>query len=598
MKIQVSCTQISESTEKKWVESLFVRHNAAPLNKNPLAFQNKWMSEYFSERVPEAVMADVQRLKEINGPAGFEEVVVHKYCKAQEKESADQNLEFDYNIDINVEDINILPTPVRFLKSYYSKLPAPFVETLTNDLTTYKDSVKVPAPLAFILGVMHDSGVRVPVDHAKALFFYKLARKQKYPYGYYTLFDIYSRCYATYGLAKNQEKALRQIVKLLINCVYCSDSWISPKFAGDSAYAYLSVGFAHLDVYAYSCDYVRQLLEKSKDEGLKLVLKHIIAVEKKETDECFKSMESLAGVPGGATPFVLIKLADDYLAGTGGITKNQDKARELLQRVVDTKQEDSPFFYYACEMLAYILDVKGEYAHAQELYVKAASYGLSYSLKRMGISYALGLEAEQNTDLAQKYLMKAAALGCSDAYLVLLEMYVYLKELRPRAWQFLESLAPLLPLLTSFEQDCYYLYKAIMLEKGMGTPSNYPGAITIYSTLPKKDFPVALYRLGKVYERKNNMIQAQQYYEDCFNNYMDIIKNWTQPHSSTYIRIGKLYMEGKGCEQNRYKAREIMEKSLTIKCCPTIPCLKRKQKVKALLEKLCLPQRETEEMKS
>ena len=163
-----------------------------------------------------------------------------------------------------------------------------------------------------------------------------------------------------------------------------------------------------------------------------------------------------------------------------------------------------------------------------------------------------------------------------------------MKELRPKAWKFLESLAPLIPLFSPFEQDCYQLYKAIMLEKGMGVPLDYPNAVTIYSSLPKKDFPVALYRLGKVYEKRNNSIQAQQYYEDCYHNYMDIIKNWTQPHASTYIRIAKLYLNGRGCDKNLHKAKEILEKSLSIKCCPTIPCLKRKQNVKIMLEKLGL----------
>eukprot|EP01022_Parablepharisma_sp_SALTPOND_P002696 TRINITY_DN1109_c0_g1_i1.p2 TRINITY_DN1109_c0_g1~~TRINITY_DN1109_c0_g1_i1.p2 ORF type:complete len:612 (+),score=64.20 TRINITY_DN1109_c0_g1_i1:2469-4304(+) len=582
MRIQVNCTHTSETTEKTWIETVFVKHNSSALHKNPLAYQNKLMSDYFSERITEQVMFDIIQLKETNIPAEFEEVVLSKYMRSEAKDPADQQpTEFDYCFDPHLEDLEVLPTPVRFLKFYYSKLPANFVEIFCKYLLAYKPPV--PGPIAFTLGVIHDIGLGVSVNHKIALEYYMQSMKEKYPYAYYTLFDIFSRCYKTYGVERDNEKALRQMIKLLLHAIYCSDSWMAPKFIGDGPFGYLSVGFSHLDVYAYSCQYAKKIITSSKNIAKRRVMEYITSIEKKDVENAFKTLEDLTKECDD--PILLIKIADTYLSGPGPVTKNQDKAREYLHKLAETKSESS-LKNYGYEMLGYLLDTKGEYQKALECYTISVACGLPYSLKRYGISYAVGMDIERDLVKAEQFLMKSAAMGSSDAYLVLLEMYVYMKELRPQAWKLQEALQSLFPLFTTFEQDCCQLYKAMMLEKGMGIPINYPNAITIYSTLPKKDFPVALYRLGKVYEKKNNTIQAQQYYEDCYHNYMDIIKNWSQPHASTYIRVGKLYLKGKGCDKNVYRAKEILEKAISIKCCPTIPCLMRKKQAKGILERM------------
>lgn len=585
MKLQISCIQTSETTEKTWTENLFVKYNKECINKNPLAYQNKWMSEYYSEHVPEPIMADVLRLKDVNKSELFEEVVVQKYKKATEKDSTDPNIDVDVAPEVNLEDFVALPNPIRCMKAYFLKMPSECLDAFTEFALPQISAPAIPGPIAFMLGVLHDSGLKVKLDHNKALEFYKKAKKGKYPYSYYTLFEIYSRCFGTYNIKQDQEKALRQIVKLLVYCIYSTDSWIAHKIIGDGICGFLNIGYIHLDVYEYTCKYVKELLARNKPGPLsvskKLVLQNLISVEKKDIEDTFKAMETEAEL--NLEPFLTSKVADVYISGMGGAAKNLEKSKQLLVKLFDKKEENC-FSRYSSEIVGFLHDSKGEYIKAQECYKKSMEYGLAYSFKRMGIAYAAGLEIEKNVALSEKLILTAASLGSTDAYLVLLEMCVYFPEFRPRAIHFLDAIAPLLPFFSQFEQDCFQLYKGIAFEKGYGGPINYPNAITIFSTLPKKDFPVALYRLGKIYEKTNNMIQAQQYYEDCYNNYMDIVKTWTQPHASTCIRIAKLHLKGKGCDKNVHKAKEYYEKAVAIKCCATIPCLMRKEKaVKRLI---------------
>ena len=583
MRIQVNCTSTSESTDRTWIETVFIKYNTDSFHKNPLAYQNRLMSDYFNEHIIDSVRDDIISIRENNEPKDFEEIILLKYSRSTSKEPDQQSNEFDYNFDPHLEDFDTLPTPVRFLKHYYSKIPVSFISEMLEYIMKYKDSECIPAPIAFILGVIHDIGLKVPVNHKLALKYYMESKKGKYPYAFYTIFDIYSRCYKTYDVEKDIELALKQIVKLILYSVYCSDSWLSQTFIGDGAFGYLTIGYSHLDMYEYSCQYAKKILTSSKNPAKRAVMKYLLAIEKKDIEDALKNMEELA--KESDDPFLLIKIADVYVGGPGSITKDQDKAKEYLLKLPDSKVE-SCYKYYGYEMLGYLFDTKGDCDQGFKYLKMASEYGLCYSLKKVGIAYGLGLTVETDLKKSEQKLILAASLGSNDAYLSLFELYIYTKQLKSASWNLLELLLPLVPLFTTFEQDCYQLYKAMILEKGKGVPINYPEAIMIYSTLPKKDFPVALYRLGKVYEKKNNIIQAQQYYEDCYHNYVNILKNWPQPHSSTYIRVAKLYLLGKGCDKNIHRGKEILEKAANMKCCSTIPCLVRKNKAIVMLNKI------------
>eukprot|EP00826_Nyctotherus_ovalis_P051894 TRINITY_DN6515_c0_g1_i8.p1 TRINITY_DN6515_c0_g1~~TRINITY_DN6515_c0_g1_i8.p1 ORF type:complete len:645 (+),score=158.69 TRINITY_DN6515_c0_g1_i8:60-1937(+) len=583
MRIQVSCNSTLETTDRTWTETVFVGHNPKALHKNPLAFQNKLMTNYFNKQILPSVIEDFIALKENNDPHEFRFVVASKYAQIPEKEPDHPASEFDCVFDPHLEFFDTLPTPVRFLKVYYSKLPEKFAAEMCKYLLSYKEQAFIPPPILFMLGVIHDIGLEVPVDHALALKYYLESKKGKYPYAFYTLFDIYSRCYETYGVERNQTFALKQMVKLVLYSIYCSDSWISPNFIGDGAFGYLSVGYAHLDIYPFSCEYAKKIAESSKNPIKRKIMQYILTVDKEDGKEQLKALEEATALCDD--PFLLVKVTDIHLIGSGPIIKNQEKARKYLIKLLDSKK-DTCFKYYGYELLGYLYDVKGEYEQALKCYGIGAKYGLIYSMKKVGTAHALGLAMKPDFGVGEEMLIKAATLGSNDAYLSLLELYIYLKELKDKAWKFYEAVLPLVPMFSFFEQDCYQLYKAMMMEKGMGVPVNYPGAIMVYSTLPKKDFPVALYRLGKVYKKSNNIIQAQQYFEDCYHNYMNIIKNWLQPHSSTYIRIAKLYLAGKGCDKNILRGEEMLKKAVNMKCCSTIPCLIRKKKAMIILDKL------------
>jgi len=572
-----------ETTDRVWTEHVFIKHNPAALHKNPLAYQNKLMIDYFNKQILPSVLDDITFLKENNTPSEFELVVMSKYERTPDKEPENPFSELDAGFDPHLEDFDELPTPIRFLKFYYSKVPSTFTETMCKYILSYKDQSLIPPPIAFMLGIIHDIGLTVPVDHKLAFKYYLEAKKGKYPYAYYTLFDIYARCFDTYGVERNHTTALKYIVKLMLYSIYCSDSWISPSFVGDGAFGYLSIAYAHLDISAYACQYAQKIATSSKSLVKRKIMQYILTVGKKEMEEQLKALEELSKECDD--PFLLVKIADIHLIGSGPTAKNQERAREFLIKLLNSTS-NSPFRYYGYELLGYLYDAKGEYKDALKCYRVGAQYGLIYSMKKVGTAHALGLTIEPDFKLAESLLVQAAALGSNDAYLSLLELYIYLSELKGKAWEFYISVLPLVPMFSFFEQDCYQLYKAMMMEKGMGVEKNYPSAITIYSTLPKKDFPVALYRLGKVYLRSDNIIQAQQYFEDCYHNYTNITKNWLQPHASTYIRIAKLYLLGQGCDKNLLRAEEILDKAVNLKCCSTIPCLIRKKKAKVILERL------------
>lgn len=583
MRIQVSCNSTVEATDKTWTETVFVDHNPKALHKNPLAFQNKLMADYSNKQILPSVVEDFTALKESNDPQEFKSVVASKYTQIPEKESDHPASEIDCVFDPHLECFDSLPTPVRFLKVYYSKLPKSFTAAMCKYLLSYKEQAFIPPPVLFMLGVVHDIGLEVPVDHAFALKYYLESRKGKYPYAFYTLFDIYARCYETYGVERDQIFALKQMVKLVLYSICCSESWISSSFVGDSAFGYLSVGYAHLDIYPFSCEYAKKIAENSKSPVKRKVMQYVLTVDKKLAEQRLRELEELT--KSCDDPFLLVKVADIHLTGSGHIIKNQEKARSYLIKLLDSKK-DTCFKYYGHELLGHFSDMKGEHEQALKCYGIGVDYGLIYSMNKLGTAHALGLTVKPDFAVGEEMLVKAATLGSSDAYLSLLELYIYLKELNDKAWKIYEAMLPLVPMLSFFEQDCYRLYKAMMMEKGMGVPVNYPDAIMVYSTLPKRDFSIALYRLAKMYEKSDNIIQAQQYFEDCYHNYMNIIKNLPQPHSSTYIRVAKLYLTGKGCDKNVLRGKEMLKEGIDVKCCSNITCLMRRKKAMIILSKL------------
>jgi len=195
---------------------------------------------------------------------------------------------------------------------------------------------------------------------------------------------------------------------------------------------------------------------------------------------------------------------------------------------------------------------KGDETKAARYFWEGATAGNAMAQQRLGMlcKNGWGVQAS-NPVLAANWLKKSAEKGCALAMVGYAEMLIQGEGVERNDWEAVKWLEKASQ--SNLEHASVLL--AYMKELGRGTPRDIEGAIRIYTQFADQH-ALAAYRLGRLYERGENIPKDINRALDCYTKATHIVSPGMASSASydAALRLGQWYANGIHVPKDEEKA--------------------------------------------
>ena len=223
--------------------------------------------------------------------------------------------------------------------------------------------------------------------------------------------------------------------------------------------------------------------------------------------------------------------------------------------------------YYIGNMYYYGLGFEQSYENAIQYYEKSANKGDYYASHRLGRMYQQGEGVDinlKNSEMYYKHALKNVVTANYD----LARLYELHTEIFNKTEENIYQLYK--TALRGFEkqeEDMHDTFTEIRLGNmylnGQGTEQDINKAVEWLNKAAEQNNPDALYQLGYIYSSEEYSIadteKAFEYYARALENYIEAEKE--NENATAEYRIGRMYFNGMGIEENVSEAVKWLEKA-------------------------------------
>lgn len=496
----------------------------------------------------------------------------------------EENLAMYYQIEIET------PEP-KWEVVFIKRLPESHINDFIKMIQKPKYD-KIPY-FYFLRGLIHEYGITQKIDLEEALLSYKKGAESNDSYCLLKLYFIQRNHSSIFGLEKSRDLEMLYLIKSAAFFDYYSDE----RFKFYPVYQ-LAV---HLDKEDNNVDKCHRLLKKFEGMEVQKLISNcnIYGSDSLEIDKKKKSVEFEFLNAWLSIRFYLSKeeqnvaynkikriaLENNYLEACfllselyvghieGGDEYDLSKAEKILKFCIENN------LLKAYTSLASLYEKMNNYPRAIEYYFKAAKNGCYRGLYEYASFIICGYMTPINFRKGIKYFIKGFWLGymySADHLVLILNNSEYQKQNIFAEQDYKMCFDISLHLYKNYEfisssflkyGPQYYLV-SICYEKGMHLhPPNLNKALEVLLEGEKdeamKEKKYVLYRLGRIYYKKANMIMANTYYENAFHKYMEIIyDDKLTKYPAQYYRVAKLFENGWGVDKNLNLAIDFYKKGM------------------------------------
>lgn len=474
---------------------------------------------------------------------------------------------------------------------FFKRLPETHISSFITMIEKEKYN-KIPY-FYFLRGIIQEYGIKTKPNLEQALLNYKKGAEANESYCLLKLYFIQRNHAVIFNLEKSRDLEMLYLIKSAAYFDYYSDE----RYKFYPVYQ-LAV---HLDKEDQNVEKCHRLLKKfEKLELQKLVSNYnIYGSETLENDKkkkstefqflnCWLSIRFYLSKEEQKNSYRKIKkmaIEENYLEACfllselcighieGGDEYDLSKAEGHLKFCI----ENNMLKAFTC--LASLYEKMNDYPKAIEYYFQAAKNGCYRGLYEYASFIICGYMTPINFRKGIKYFVRGFWLGYmySADHLVLIlnnseyqkrnifteEDYKMCFEISLHLYKNYEFIS------TSFLKygPQYYLV-SICYEKGLHLQHpNFDKALEVLLEGEKdeamKEKKYVLYRLGRIYFKKNNIPVANKYYENAFHKYMEIIyDDKLTKYPAQYYRVAKLFENGWGVDQNINLAIDYYKKGM------------------------------------
>ena len=221
---------------------------------------------------------------------------------------------------------------------------------------------------------------------------------------------------------------------------------------------------------------------------------------------------------------------------------------------------------------------------ALEYYRKAVDEGDADAQYKLGEMYENGKAIQRDDIAAVKWYRKAAEQGDADAYYKLGEMYENGKAIQrdfEKVVEWYQESA------YQGDADAYHILGDIY-ENGRGVQQDDKEAFEWYRKAAEQGYyPDACYKLGVMYEIQQDDEEAFEWYNAAK---MQLEYNYCSAEADVYCKLGVMYENGKGVQQNYKAALKWYRKAEQLGCSDALSYLINLEQYLGLDEFVSLPQ--------
>ena len=476
---------------------------------------------------------------------------------------------------------------------FFKRLPESHIDSFIAMIGKEKYN-QIPY-FCFLRGIIQEYGIKTTQNITQALINYKKGAEANDSYCLLKLYFIQRSHSAKFGLEKSRDIEMLYLIKSAAYFDYYSDE----RYKFYPVYQ-LAV---HLDKEDQNVVKCHQLLKKfEKVEIQKLIANQSLnggnsenfEIEKKKKSTEFQFLDSWLSIrfylskeeqKNSYRKIKRMAVEENYLEACfllsellvghieGGDEYELNKAETFLRFCIENKM------LKAYTSLASLYEKMNDYPKAIEYYLLAAKNGCYRGLYEYASFVICGYMTPINFRKGIKYFVRGFWLGymySADHLVLILNNSEFQKKNIFTEQDYKMCFDISLHLYKNYEfistsflkyGPQYYLV-SICYEKGLHLERpNYEKALEVLlegekdETMKEKKY--VLYRLGRIYFKKNNIAEANRYYESAFNKYMEIIyDDKLTKYPAQYYRVAKLFENGWGVEKNINLAIDYYKKGM------------------------------------